>query len=82
MIVSNGEALQRTLHEAGQSALRTVDDDMKVCRHHAVRMDLDAKLLRCIRELGEEDPVFSIVDEDVLSIDTAIGEMEPSVLLR
>jgi hypothetical protein len=45
-------------------------------------MNFDAKLLRSIRELEEEDPVFSIVDEDVLSIDTAIGEMEPSVLLR
>ena len=35
-----------------------------------------------IREFEEEGPVFSIVDEDVLSIDTMIGEMEPSVLLR
>ena len=81
-VVPNGEALQHALHEAGQPALRTVDDEMKVCGHHTVRMNFDAKLLRSIRELEEEDPVFSIVDEDVLSIDTAIGEMEPSVLLR
>ncbi|MDG1267375.1 MAG: hypothetical protein P8O03_13740 [Ilumatobacter sp.] len=45
-------------------------------------MDLDAKSLCSIRELEEEDPVFSMVNEDVLSIDTTIGEMESSVLLR
>ena len=34
------------------------------------------------RELEEEDPVFSIVDYNVLSIDSTVGEMKPSMLLR
>ena len=45
-------------------------------------MDFDVEALRRVYELEQEDPVFSVVDEDVLSIDTPIAEMEPPVLLR
>ncbi len=45
-------------------------------------MDLDTEPSRSFGQLGDEDPAFSIVDEDVLSIDAAIGEVKPPVLLR
>jgi hypothetical protein len=80
--VTDGKTLQHPLHEARQSALGAVDDRVEVGRHQGVRMDLDTEPPRSFGQLGDEDPAFSIVDEDVLSIDAAIGEVKPPVLLR
>jgi hypothetical protein len=74
-----GEDRAQLLHIAGQSSIRTMDEQVEVVRHQAVRVNLDAKpVVAHTEEASEFDPV-DVVEERRLTGDTSVHHMVPAL---